>query len=374
MARSPASFGWTLAAVVVVAGAVGSLVPLDADVSAQSPIVVINNTTTTSPCPNNCCGHGECIEPPVNTTATAFCSCFPGFFSEDCGFADSNGTARSCCPEGCVNGVCVGEGSCQCSPGWTGPRCDVPACPNDCSGNGICQGGACSCNPGFTGLDCSQPVVTCPNDCGGNGACVGGVCQCNAGFTGEDCRYPAGMTCPNSCSGNGFCVEIISSSITSDRCLCRDGFTGDDCSLETCQQDADCQHSDNPCITSTCSVLSGTCSTVFVSSSVCYTFVAPESFACFTATDETKVGKPAPFFFSTSLYSSIIQLSKAKQLCEGTLPGGDSVFLKMYGAAPVKGEPKFEPIKVNVTATNPMFQPETLKLNKLTSLLTSVFR
>jgi hypothetical protein len=369
MTRTPASFGWTLAAAVVVAGAVGSLVPLDADVSAQ---LTIGNST--SPCLNGCCGNGVCIAPP-DFNATAFCECSPGFFTEDCGSFDINGTvARFCCPDGCVNGFCVGEGSCQCNPGWTGPRCDVPACPNDCSGNGICQGGTCSCNPGFTGLDCSQTTVTCPNDCGGNGACVGGVCQCNAGFTGEDCRYPAGTTCPSSCSGNGFCVEMISSSITLDRCFCRDGFTGDDCSLVTCQQDTDCQQGDNPCITSTCSTLSGTCSTIFISSSTCYFHVAPPSFACFTAADQTKVEKPAPFFFSTSIYSSTFQLSKAKQLCEGTLPGGESVFLKMYGAAPVKGEPKFEPIKVNVTATNPMFQPETLKLNKLTSFLTSVFK
>jgi hypothetical protein len=373
MTRRTASFGWTLAAALVVAGALGSLLPLGGAVSAQSPadFGVINNTTTS--CPSDCCGHGNCVFPPPDANVTApYCQCYPGFLPPDCGDSDANFTRnRSCCPQGCVYGDCIGD-ACYCNPGWGGSRCDQQTCPNDCSGHGTCYYGTCYCDLGWQGTDCSSQVISCPNDCSFRGVCGGdGICQCNPGATGDDCSLPQGTNCPAGCNGNGHCIAQP----TGDRCLCKPGFGALDCSIPTCTIDADCQNGNNPCALSTCDPGSGMCTIAYHPSASCIIESTSTTFACFIAADKAKAPKPPSFVISSGFLidgSSTVEPSKVKQLCQMQTLTGESVFIKMYDSKIAKGQPKFQPTLLNVTPNDPMFPAETIELKGLASIGTPV--
>ena len=58
-------------------------------------------------------------------------------------------------------------------------------CSGNCSGRGGCVNGTCNCTGGWRGERCQLPV--CPNDCYDSGVCneTHAVCVCDVGFTGE---------------------------------------------------------------------------------------------------------------------------------------------------------------------------------------------
>ena len=98
-------------------------------------------------------------------------------------------------------------GTCECSPGFTGPLCSEP-CPigtygRRCMGRCTCRNGGecyhvsgtCRCPGGWTGPDCGRPcppgrfgpgcVHTCYCHNGASCNPVDGVCKCKPGYTGN---------------------------------------------------------------------------------------------------------------------------------------------------------------------------------------------
>merc|ERR1711920_945587 len=79
-------------------------------------------------------------------------------------------TRKSLCTHNCVNGHC-NKGTCVCSPGFLGARCDQCACMvHENSASCDVNIGQCSCKRGWRGNKCD--IATCPFSCGKNGKCV----------------------------------------------------------------------------------------------------------------------------------------------------------------------------------------------------------
>ncbi|KAL0491427.1 Wnt inhibitory factor, partial [Acrasis kona] len=108
------------------------------------------------------------------------------------------------------NGVCMGNGTCNCYPGYFGPTCSYYNCsgtlmidPNVCSARGLCNASnSCNCNPGYSGANCEN--YYCNNihysnqyTCSGAGTCTApNTCVCNAGIDGKYCERPKCLTSP----------------------------------------------------------------------------------------------------------------------------------------------------------------------------------
>lgn len=141
----------------------------------------------------------------------------------------------ACEPECSANGACSFNGTCQCTAGYSGLRCDdiVPGGPADppcvgypfpCSGAGKCHLGKCMCNPGFSGPICNVSLfASCPRGCSDRAsACIDGKCMCKEGFAGEDCSIVVGCKEYAFCSGHGICDA-------NNMCACFNGWNGLSC-------------------------------------------------------------------------------------------------------------------------------------------------
>ena len=168
-------------------------------------------------CKRNCGGNGICLE-------NGKCLCSPGWSSETC--------EDKICPNNCsitknnkqiLGGICsIEKKLCECFPGFKGEDCsNLAECPNNCtsSTHGECLSiGKCNCKPEFTGSDCSEK--RCPNNCNNQGNCKQpeAKCECYLGYYGQDCN----LKCSNNCSSKGYCFG--------GQCMCIKGWTGVDCS------------------------------------------------------------------------------------------------------------------------------------------------
>ncbi|KAJ8735823.1 hypothetical protein PYW07_007443 [Mythimna separata] len=138
--------------------------------------------------------------------------------------------------EVCVHGTQVdGLSLCECSPGYTGERCDVPVCENYCI-HGNCSVNEeslpeCSCAAGYSGERCQ--VDPCHGYCQNGGDCsLNGmsepVCECKGDFVGVRCEVSA---CLNYCV-NGNCT-VNDGGLP--KCSCAAGYSGERCEFSACQ-------------------------------------------------------------------------------------------------------------------------------------------
>jgi hypothetical protein len=62
------------------------------------------------------------------------------------------------CPNECSgHGNCINS-KCVCDSGWNGTSCQQSYCNNNCSGQGTCVNNSCQCFPGSYGYDCSEGI------------------------------------------------------------------------------------------------------------------------------------------------------------------------------------------------------------------------
>ncbi|XP_014241482.1 low-density lipoprotein receptor-related protein 1 [Cimex lectularius] len=124
---------------------------------------------------------------------------------------------------------------CICPSEWTGPRCTIPT--KDC--NGLCLNGGkckqvgdvtrCECLPGFKGVWCEHcPMLQCQH----GGICLRDstgkqACNCTPGFSGDRCEL---TNCHNFCGNDGNCTLTQSGPV----CKCLPGFTGKRCEHNIC--------------------------------------------------------------------------------------------------------------------------------------------
>ncbi|PHJ20806.1 egf-like domain-containing [Cystoisospora suis] len=198
-----------------------------------------NPSTHRCECPpqfggDNCKDQGEkCKGVKCNTgycdASTGKCVC------DQCHTGDRCGTkVPNCCVTnndcgGPSHGVCnPTDHTCDCLPGWEGPKCDSQA--DQCK-DVLCHNGAkcdpstgkCICFTDFGDRNCE----TCNDEaCANGGTCQpNGTCECPEGFTGPKCDgNTTGPLCQGVvCHNGGTCNE------DTGKCECQDGFTGPTC-------------------------------------------------------------------------------------------------------------------------------------------------
>ena len=170
----------------------------------------------------DCSGHGTC------NSATHICTCQLGWTGNGCEIPDCPGSPN-CFNRGYCNAT-TDPPKCQnCSVGWMGPACKDPCthgiqvpmdggncvceagysgagCNSECSEHGkIVGNGTCECHPGWWGAVCM--IQGCPGvgtDCSGHGECNSATqtCVCENGWTGAGCSVPDCPGNPN-CAGRG---------------------------------------------------------------------------------------------------------------------------------------------------------------------------
>ncbi|XP_022095847.1 neurogenic locus notch homolog protein 1-like [Acanthaster planci] len=248
----------------------------------------------TTSCADIRCEHGgTCFH--YNTSF--FCFCRRRYFGYFCEVLDDHLCDAETAP--CANGGTCRDDShgikyCDCTEGWAGDNCTLPApvaslCNGYCENAGSCNISdgyepTCLCAPGWTGEHCSEPLPPppaltdtpttgqpCdvrPSPCGDNGRCVpdevfgGFTCHCYPGWQGELCREPSQATWPdtvptstrptticdigeNLCGDNGRCVPDYSR-YSGYRCVCTTGWQGVYCTDSVLDSREDAPQSSSP--------------------------------------------------------------------------------------------------------------------------------
>ena len=148
--------------------------------------------------------------------------------------ATATGVQMDSCLSSCnPQGSTCASGTCTCSGGWSGTRCQIaplvdPCASVSCGAHGTCGGnGVCTCRDGYTGATCSvaPSTVACPSGqtCN-NGQCftAGGItattsCSCicsNGSFQSQsnvaDCTACASRCASSSCNNGQSCSSSSS--------------------------------------------------------------------------------------------------------------------------------------------------------------------
>jgi len=223
-----------------------------------------------------CSNGGECLDQPGGF----LCECAEGYQGRTCddrielktprgiSEASMNGLADPCLndPSYCRNGgTCVFSNTvtCTCSPGWTGPKCEVEEVPDPCLTVECPQFAECSatggeatcvCLQGYTGdpsTACTKIDWCASSPCQNGGDCTDNIstfsCSCQQGFQGDLCEEDIAECDTAPCMQQGTCIELRGSF----SCECPDGFTGN-----VCQTDVD-ECLSSPCQRGICSNLAG---------------------------------------------------------------------------------------------------------------------
>ncbi|MEQ2164702.1 hypothetical protein GOODEAATRI_009474 [Goodea atripinnis] len=175
-----------------------------------------------APCVNN----ATCL---TYDNGTEYCRCAPGFLGEYCQHNNP------CQPGYCMNGgncsvsmsagvPVPGSASCTCPLGFTGQQCQTPqnsTCyPNNpCANKGVCAllslvKYRCECTRGWTGPRCEHEDSCLSSPCANGGRCSslsGGsyTCSCPPGYKGPRCLNDTNECAdtPNPCQNEGECVN-----------------------------------------------------------------------------------------------------------------------------------------------------------------------
>ena len=209
------------------------------------------NDCSLSSCPNDCSGHGECVDG-ISESGEKECVCLGGW-----GGAAADCSERVCAYNCNNNGLCK-NGTCFCNGNWQGEFCENPVCNPECI-HGACHNGKCDCEEswwgeacdrvecvhgiwsekastvdpafsgckcelGWSGPECNTTKHCLPGTCANGGYCGRDAqCVCANGFTGASCEQ---VVCPNSCSGHGSC------NAEEFKCDCDAGYDGFVCEVE----------------------------------------------------------------------------------------------------------------------------------------------
>uniref|UniRef100_A0A8C2AFT3 Notch receptor 2 n=1 Tax=Cyprinus carpio TaxID=7962 RepID=A0A8C2AFT3_CYPCA len=212
--------------------------------------------------PNPCEHGGSC----KNTEGSFTCNCAPGYTGPRCE-QDINECGSNPCQNDATCLDQIGDYNCICMPGFTGTLCtdNINDCePKPCH-HGDCIDGiatfTCECYPGYMGPICSEQIRECQSDpCQNRGRCVDLVnmyqCNCQPGTSGEFISpvrtltilsfvFVVGVNCEinhDDCASNPCQHGTCEDGINEYKCVCKPGFTGERCTEEI----NEC--SSNPCL------------------------------------------------------------------------------------------------------------------------------
>ncbi|XP_052762244.1 receptor-type tyrosine-protein phosphatase mu-like [Mya arenaria] len=180
--------------------------------------------------------------------------CINGYFGADC---------NTLCSGGCRSENCMRSGTCfQCKSGNYGDRCNN-TCSVGCSGGTCMRDGTCDCMQNFIGSKCESCLEgkygnKCDQDCSvgcSSSTCerFDGRCECLPNFSGNKCETCGnglhGLSCDFNCSDKcigGICAKSDGTCIND----CVSGYSGSTCSTPCDINCATCQRYDKSYCTS----------------------------------------------------------------------------------------------------------------------------
>ncbi|KAL6493129.1 hypothetical protein OROGR_032888 [Orobanche gracilis] len=117
---------------------------------AYTEICNVDPVPVSGQCLNSCHFNGDCID--------GTCRCFLGFAGQDC--------SQRSCPNNCGgHGECLEGGLCDCENGYTGTDCSTAICDEQCSlHGGVCDNGVCEfrCSD-YAGYTCQNSSTLVPS-------------------------------------------------------------------------------------------------------------------------------------------------------------------------------------------------------------------
>ena len=185
-------------------------------------------------CPQNCSGHGFCLE-------NNKCECYFAYRGTTCAeswtIPDLQYCNRHLCP--LSGGTCsptASDGAFRiytctgCSSNYTGWMCQYPVCPGNCSFQGTCVAPMkCLCFRGHMGANCE---ISC--GCNGHGNCTSnGSCTCDTGYRFDGVQCVPSCSCA-SCQGPNLCAcaqPCLYGACRNGTCVCWAGFGGPLCNV-----------------------------------------------------------------------------------------------------------------------------------------------
>ncbi|CEF64522.1 Low-density lipoprotein receptor-related protein 6 [Strongyloides ratti] len=188
-----------------------------------------------------CNGNGLCLPiPNIISKKNYTCLCNSRYEGENC-------SKKIGVHEYCINSINIlpildnpDEVECECLPGYTGSRCEIPElCINYCKNNGKCNYDyetgkrICKCVKGTAGPQCE--IITAKNcsdiECKNGGVCglsfnKNVECYCQLGWNGFDCTLPS---CHDYCQNKGECHIFDNGFESTPYCKCKNGWFGVHC-------------------------------------------------------------------------------------------------------------------------------------------------
>lgn len=100
--------------------------------------------------------------------------------------------------------------------------CD-PCKNTNCQNGGVCDNGTCDCSPGYSGVKCQNYDPCYNTKCSNGGVCVNGTCNCPTGYSGSNCQFRSACYFDNT---GTISVQNLSASGRQHRVLVGGNFIG----------------------------------------------------------------------------------------------------------------------------------------------------